>query len=142
MSYLTTDELQSRVGGIDALRQLTDDDQDEAPDAGLISLVPAGAESEANFWFRAGGYTVPLTDSTSIAGVKWAVLDIANYRLKSRGDREPSEADIAAYDKARDFLRQIAIREILLEVVSAAASAYPFFESDDPIFDRASLATM
>ena len=139
MAYLTSGELQDRVGGVDPLRELTDDDEDGAPDESVIALVLTGLDAEFNAFFRAGGYTVPLTDADAITGLKYHMLNIANYRLKTRGDRQASEQDRTDYEDSIAHFRLVATRKILL-LVSAGGAFQLALESDEPIFTRESLA--
>lgn len=139
--YVTQGELEARVGGEGPFLQLTDDDADDTPDAEVIALFLTEFDAELNSYFRAGGYTVPLSEA-AFSGVKRFALDIANYRLKTRGDREASEGDRQLYEDAVAFLKLIATRKVLLEVVSASARAYPVLESEDVLFDRTTLRTM
>lgn len=141
MPYLTQAELETRVGGVDALRELTDDDEDGAPDSAVIALVLTALDSEFDFFFRAGGYTVPLTDAVAIAGLKYAMLNVANYRLKTRGDRQASETDRQLYEDAMGFFRDIARRVFLLDVLTVPVSAVSYsLESDELRFTQETLA--
>lgn len=138
MPYLTSDDLRDRVGGVDALRQLTDDDQNEAPDTSVIALFLTGVESEFDSYFRAGGYTVPVS-SDAFAPVKRYALDIVNYRLKTRGDRQASEGDRQLYEDALAYFRLVAGRKVLLIVVAGGNAAFAL-ESNAPIFSSETMA--
>jgi phage gp36-like protein len=139
MPYLTQAELQDRVGGVDPLRELTDDDEDGAPDASVIALALTGLDAEFNAFFRAGGYTVPLTDADAITGLKYHMLNIANYRLKTRGDRQASESDRQLYEDALAHFRLVATRKVLLLVV-AGGTVNLALESDEPRYTAETLA--
>jgi phage gp36-like protein len=140
MPYLTSDELRDRVGGVENLRKLTDDDEDGAPDATVLTLFLSGLDDEINFYLFAGGYDPGLLTASAISGMKRPMLDIANYRLRTRASRLPSEGDLALYEKAVEFFKAIGKRDgMLISVVSTGASAVPVLESDPVLFSRESL---
>lgn len=138
MPYLTQTELEARVGGVEALAKLTDDDEDGAPDTTVIAVFLTELDNEFDSYFRAGGYTVPLT-SAQASGMKRFMLDIANYRLRTRGVRKATTDDRMLYEDAMGVITSVAKRTILLDVV-AGGNVQLALESDEPIFDRESLA--
>jgi phage gp36-like protein len=112
VANITAAELQARVSGEENFRKLTDDNFDGVEDS--IDAFIARLDGEVNGYLRKGGYAVPLADATPI---KAAELDIANYRLKTRGTRQASEGDLQLYLDALKFLQAIAAGDILLQDV-------------------------
>lgn len=90
MPYLTRALLTARVGGSDLYRQLTDDDGDGDPDTNVEAILLAQVDSMLDGYAARGGYTIPLvaTDSDLLLP---ALLDIANYKAKSRRGRASKE---------------------------------------------------
>jgi len=109
MAYYDEGDLAARVGGMTTLTDLTSGSDPVA----MASLIDDVCD-EADGYFRAGGYTVPL-DPTLVPSVKGTLLDVANYKAMSRGSREPVQKDIDAYTFAIQRLRDIAAGKFTLE---------------------------
>jgi phage gp36-like protein len=142
LAYLTVDQLKGRVGGDERFLKLTDDDEDGQPDTRVTTALLAGVDKEADAYFRAGGYTIPL-GAALLEGVSNALLDIANYRAKTRGDRQASEDDRLAYQDALARLRLVADRKILLagsdDTQDVQALGEYVLDSDEQFFSRDNL---
>ncbi len=136
MAYLTAEEVQARVGGEPRWVQLTDDDANNVPDEPVVEQLLANVDAEADGYFRAGGYATPVT-ALEARAVKNQLLDIANYRAKTRGDREASPDDRQLYMDALAVLRNVALGIVLLDVRSfITASGDYLIDSDAPMFSR------
>ena len=108
MSYITNNDLQTRVGS-PAYLQLADDNGDAAADAAVVDEIRAAAEAEVNS-FLAARYQTPIdiaahTDLTEL--LKSVTLDIAEYRLRAR--RPPVAGDtVQRYKRTIEWLTLIA----------------------------------
>lgn len=138
-AYLTEAELKSRVGGHEAFLELTDDNGDDVADVEVMDVLQAQLDAELDGYFRAGGYTTPL-DTDGFGPAKRAALDLANYRLLTRGVRTPSETDRLLFEDARRFFEGIAGGKILLGTIEESRSAAPVFDSRTPLLTLEKLA--
>lgn len=98
MAYLTEPLLIARVGGDELYVQLTDDDRDGVPDVNVKTLLLGQVDSLMEGFAARGGYTVPLV-STDAALLMPAMLDVANYKAKTRRGMA-SKDDIESYKNA------------------------------------------
>lgn len=104
--YLTRALLQQRVGGPDRYLQLMDASDVAMIGTSLESLVLSQVDSLVDGYAKRGGYTTPLADSDATS-VLLFLLDISNFKLKSRGDREASEDDRLQYENAMKVMELI-----------------------------------
>jgi phage gp36-like protein len=135
MAYLAVSDVVSRVGGMDRWVELTDDDDDSQPDDAIVSQLTTQIDDLANGYFAAGGYAVPVADVTPVYS---ALLDIVNFKAHSRGNRQPSDADLVLYNSAIALLEGVAAGKVALPTSSGAASAdsYGIDSGDDRVFSR------
>ncbi len=139
MSYLTEGQLIARVGGQGNYTTLTDDDADGVADAGVGNFLLGQVDGIANGYARRGGYVVPLV-AGDVAEVTPYLLDIANYKAKTRGDREASEDDRHLYDDAIKFFEAIADGTIKLPSVEDGPQLTNFqLDSEEQVFNRTTL---
>lgn len=145
MAYVTSDDIQERLGG-DVLVQLADDDGDGAADAGVIEEVLRGAEGEVNAYL-ARRYQLPIdlgVHADLVDVLRTVTLDLAEYRLRSR--RPPvAEVAIRMREQAVDWLRRVADGEIELPSatpVPPRSTARPGAASfgDDRVLSREELS--
>ncbi len=128
LPYLSEVEIESRVGGPERFTELTDDNGDSEPDTEVLEMVQAELDAELDSYFRAGGHTTPL-DGAIFRPAKRGALDIANWRLVTRGGRNPSETDRQLYEDAIRYFEGIASGRILL---IAATVAQPIIQGRVP----------
>lgn len=138
-AYFDAMDLQARVGGEERFKELTDDDKDGIPDPDVIAQIVSSVEREADAYFLSGQYDTPLT-LAQLAPVRNALLDIANYRAKVRGDREASQGDRQLYEDAIGLLMAVAKRQILLDKPENATRLGEYlFDSSEQELSRDSL---
>lgn len=134
--YLTEALLTSRVGGDEAYASLLDDDGDGFADPGVATLLLTQVDQLVDAYARRGGYTTPLV-LTDIAPIIAALLDIANYKAKARGNRKASDDDKHLYDEAIKLLQAIADGSYTLPSFTSTAEVTAFAISSEPqIFSR------
>jgi phage gp36-like protein len=106
--YITTEELQARVGGATLYIELTDDTvpPDGVTDSDVEDWILDVVKDLANGYARRGGYTVPLSNADSSL-LNSFLLDIANYKLKARRGT-PSDTDRRLYEDAMKILEAVA----------------------------------
>lgn len=107
MAYLTSSELKAAVGGEQEYVLLTDDDGDQIADPGVADFLLAQVDEIVNGFARRGAYTVPLAVA-DIAAVIPFLLDIANYKARTRGGRQATDDDRHKYDDAMRIMEEIA----------------------------------
>lgn len=129
-TYLTSALLQARVGGAAIYLQLTDDDGDGNPDPGVESALLAQVDAIVNSFASRGGYAIPL-EGEDIETFLPYLLDIANYRARTRGTRVASKDDKKLYDDAMKVMERIATGDFRL----------PSFLAPDPILVTEFVAT-
>jgi hypothetical protein len=140
-AYLSAAQLAARVGGSDRYVELTDDDNDGAADPGVETFVLGQVNEILDGFARRGGYTVPLALSDT-AEIEPFLLDIANYKIKTRGDRIASADDLKLYNDAMLILNDIALGVFKLpsftseEVITLFGLDSP---EDGPLFSRETL---
>jgi phage gp36-like protein len=147
MAYLDSDEVTVRVGGDAVYIELTDDDGDGSPDDGVETFLLAQVDAVADAFARRGGYSVPLSDLDA-ATVQPFLLDIANYKAKTRGNRTASADDIKLYDAAMAVMEEIANGAFKLpsyqttspvEKLGFDSPQGSVFDSTGPLFSRDTL---
>jgi len=139
VSYLSEGQLIARVGGQGNYTTLTDDDGDGRTDDGVGAFLLTQVDGIANGYARRGGYTVPLV-AGDVTEVTPYLLDIANYKAKTRGDREASEDDRKLYDEAIKFFEAIAKGDIKLPSVESGPQLTNFeLDSEEQLFSRSTL---
>ena len=106
MAYLNDDDISARVGGEQEFIHLCDDDGDGAADPNVIERVTTDIDSIVDGFARRGGYTTPLV-AADAASINYVMLDIANYTLRTRGNRVCSEDDRLKYENAWEILKAI-----------------------------------
>jgi phage gp36-like protein len=139
VSYLAADQLMARVGGLDIYVRLTDDDQDETPDANVEAYLLGGTDATVDGYLVRGGYVTPLILTPQIAIVTVYALDIANYKAKTRGGRQASPDDVRAYEAALVWFDLLANKKLLLPGYlggSGTAPALPVIDSDSQKMSR------
>jgi phage gp36-like protein len=134
--YVSADELSVRVGGSARWIELTDDNKDGIPDADIIEDVLSQLDSEVNGYASTAGYGTPLL-AIQTNNIKSTMLDIANYRLKTRGDKQPSDDDRLLFTQAIKVMEFVSTHEIALGVVPEESTFE--LESARQIFSRNSL---
>ncbi len=136
-TYFNEGDLAARVGGSDALTTLIHDDgATEDDDAAVLSELIDGVCEEADGFFIAGGYPVPL-DGPLIPKVKNTLLDIAAYRAKTRGNREATDGETVLFKAAMFRLGQIGAQLFLLSPATAPSSADVYtIDSEKGLFSR------
>lgn len=107
MPYLTPLLLSARVGGEEIYLELTDDDGDNIADAGVERLLLSQVDAIVDAYARRSGYITPLT-ATDIAPLVPFLLDIANYKAKTRGNRSATEDARNEYMAATKILEEVA----------------------------------
>jgi len=112
--YLTRAALEARVGGTAVYLQLTDDDHNAVIDTDVEALLLAGVDRLGDAYLIRGGYTTPLTNAVAISLIVPRLLDIANYKAKSRGGRLASAEDVRAYELALTWFEAVASGDLLL----------------------------
>lgn len=123
--YLTTDLLQARVGGSDIYLQLTDDDGDGTADPRVEEFLLSQVDAIADGFARRGGYVVPLA-SSDLEPVIPYLLEIANYKAKTRGNRTASDDDRENQKAAMEIMKQIAAGDFKLPSFETAAPIAEF----------------
>lgn len=144
MAYLTNTLLKARVGGQNVYIELTDDNADGTADNSVETMVLDQVDQQVNGYFRRGGYTIPLA-VTDAAQIMYLLLDIANYKLKTRGNREATEDDRKLYGDALKTLEMYATGELSLPSVDTAAPTIASMvidsPEDGPFFNRITLCS-
>lgn len=141
MAYLTRAMLEPRVGGAVMYVELTDDDHDDVPDPLVEAFLLTDTDSTVNSYLTRGGYTTPMTDAAGIALLRPYLLDIANYKAKTRGGRLASERDVRAYEEALAWLETVASGDVILPGWTGVAvgSVGGVGTSDEPIMTNDNL---
>lgn len=144
--YFTADELKARVGGAAKYVMLTDDTEppDGITDPAVETMLIDGTAVLVDSYIGAGGYDTPLpspAQDAAIATLKPRALDIANYRAKSRGEREPTEADTKLYEDAIRWLEAVAKGTVILEGYAELEVDVDYSaEGRETMFDRDRMA--
>src|SRR5262245_22358702 len=85
---------------------------------------------------RRGGYTVPLSDEET-ESIQLPRLDIANFKLRSRGNRVASEDDRLQYEAAMKILEAIGAGEWQFPSGPATSTVEDFgLDSEERLFSR------
>jgi hypothetical protein len=101
----------------------------------VLQEVVSEAEAELGARLRAGDVPEPLT-TTLQPIVRPYLLDVINFRLKTRGNRTATKDDEKLYDDAQQFWTLVADRKVKITsegVVSAGAFRITSFPR---VFDR------
>ena len=117
MAYLTEPLATARVGGSDLWRELTDDDGDGTPDANVKVLLLGQVDSLLDGYAARAGYTIPLA-ATDVALLMPALLDVSNYKAKTRRGRASKE-DLENYKNALALFKMLADGDFVLPSASA-----------------------
>src|SRR5262245_61749043 len=138
MAYLTQELVQARVGGDRVYRELTDDDGSLQGDPTVAKLVLEQVDALLNGYILRGGYTAPLTDPDDIQSVLLPLLDVANYKLRTRGNREASEDDRLQYQNAIKIFESIAAGDFVFPSGGGVSETEEEFEIDSypQLFNR------
>jgi phage gp36-like protein len=141
MSYLTVAKVKARVGGEENYFQLTDDDGDGTPDPAVESWALNLADSIANGYAARAGYTIPLA-STDSSLLEPFLLDVVNFKLKSRGNRVAGDLDEELYKDAMATFRELASGDFTLPSSSAGETggfANLDFDGNEQVLTRSRL---
>jgi len=114
MSYVTNDDIETRLGTSTYI-QLADDDGDNVADAPVVDEARLGAEGEVN-GNLARRYAVPidLTAHPELTDLlKTITLDLIEFRLRARRPPVPEDA-ARTCKRARAFLTALAAGTIHL----------------------------
>ena len=108
MAYITNADIEERLGSA-AYVQLTDDDGDGEPDAGVVDEARLAAEGEVNSYLaRRFAVPIDLTVHADLADLLASItLDLAEYRLRGRRPPVPKDA-LDQHAHAIDWLARVA----------------------------------
>jgi phage gp36-like protein len=107
VAYLTQEALTARVGGAAEFLRLTDDDRNNSPDDDVLDFLLGQVDTIVDGYARRGGYTPPLED-TDVETLEPWLLDIANFKARTRGNGRASDEDQKLYDDAMKVMEGIA----------------------------------
>lgn len=143
--YITTDELQARVGGAALYLELTDDTvpSDATTDADVEDWIIDAVCDLADGFAASAGYAIPLATADA-ALLNLYLLDIANYKLKARRGT-PSAADTKQYDDAMKMLQRLGDGKLTLPSGASGetgAFANLDFDGNEQMFNRTKLADL
>jgi phage gp36-like protein len=134
MAYLTEAQVTARVGGKAEMDQLTDDDGDQTPDAAVLVQVMGQLDSLLDGYARRGGYDTPL-DVASADSILTPLLDIANFKLRTRGNRVASDDDRLQYENAMKILGMVGDGTWIFPTPPTSLGSAAI-DSDDALFTR------
>jgi len=110
MAYSTQADLEQACGGPARLVELTDWDEDGAPDAGVIANAIAEADAEIDS-YASKRFAVPI-DAPLPQQIVRVSARIAIYRLRvARG--MPSQSELYTYEKDAQWLKDFAAGDVL-----------------------------
>ena len=122
MSYITREEIEDEVGGLDKLIQLTDNTRSGVVDETIVSKAIAWAEGTFDSYARTR-YSIPVPVTEKVSSF---CLDLASYKLK-RGRATTSEAidnlRKSLYDPSIKFLEALQNGRAALDVPTAEETA-------------------
>jgi len=139
MPYLTKEQLSARVGGDARLTELIHDPgATPTQDNEVLAQLLADVDAEADGYFRAAGYAIPLPDAL-LPQVKNLLLDLASFKAKTRGLRDSSDDDKLLWKAAIARLTQIGQRQIVLLATTPSSDNLYLIDSEKGLFDRSSM---
>lgn len=138
MAYLTTAELEQRIGAREVV-QLSDRENERAANQAVIDAAISDAEAEANGYL---GVRYPLPLDAAPDQVKSIVASIARYNLFRRNVPE-GHAAYVAYVAAVRALERIARGDVILPIEVGTAEVPQagaiYYTAPDPVFDTRGL---
>lgn len=123
LDYATTTQLIARFEDELAVAHLTDNADEGTPDTSVLTDILEAAETFIN-GYLGRKYLIPIEvagDKDLIRAMREVTLDIAQYRLLSRGDFV-SEAKLRMYNEAVAWLKDIATGKAVLPAPGVHAS--------------------
>lgn len=139
MAYLTEAAVIQRVGGQTSYNELTDSSGTVDPELKKYFLDDVDATLDG--YARVGGYTTPLVASDA-ASVMGFLLDISNFKLRTRGNREASDMDLQLYKDAMVVMGLIAQGKWEFSTPPAALVGEANLDSEAQIFNRSTLSVL
>ncbi len=137
MSYCTLTDL-TDVFGEAEVRQLTDRDGDDLPDAGYIAAVLADVDAEIDGYLRVR-YALPLSAVPN--RLRALACDMVRYRCYPLA---APEAVRQRYEDARSYLKDLAAGRAQLDLPTpptlASDAGAPAYSAPERLFDATTLA--
>lgn len=116
--YCSLDDLLVSIPQL-RMAELTSDSGD-IPDGATLSNVVTRVSRDMDKRFASAGYTVPITDATTLGVIAMTCVDIVKYRLFGRRDLDAKDdPNRIQYEKAMAWLTAIATKKESLPMTAA-----------------------